>query len=141
VRVGQGLIPLAYRMSWLSVQAAIPTKLANRMVTLPNEMNPIRISKIRQPIEPHRPEVAALARCAAVSACQSQSIRSSVPSRGVALLIATDCVALSSQLLVLSLAIRPTDFRFPVADSLTCEHGAAGNFGLVNIPPPYRIPS
>jgi hypothetical protein len=54
-RVGPGLIPLAYRMSWLSIQAAIPTKLANRMATLPNEMNPIRISKIRWPIDSTAP--------------------------------------------------------------------------------------
>jgi hypothetical protein len=50
--VSQGRIPLVYRMSRLSIQTAIPTKLANRMATLPNETNPIRISKIRWPIDP-----------------------------------------------------------------------------------------
>jgi hypothetical protein len=81
-----------------------------------------------------------IARSVAVSACQPQSIRSLVLSRGAPLLIATDRVALSYQLLDLSLAIRPTDFRFAVADTLTCEYGAAGSFRLVNVPP-YRLSS
>jgi hypothetical protein len=39
-------------MSQLNIQIVSATKLAIRMATLPNEMNPIIMSKIKWPIEP-----------------------------------------------------------------------------------------
>jgi hypothetical protein len=44
--------PRVYRRSQFNIQTTSATKLAIRMATLPNEMNPIIMSKIKWPIEP-----------------------------------------------------------------------------------------